>query len=139
MLRRLIFITTVAVVAASVDAAAKAKWPTPAPLLHERSAMWLVGSCVLLPLCLTAIFVRSWLLNTAAALCAGGLAGNVASALTHRGRAVPNPFLLGGLHDGVAFNLADVFFIAGVFGVAAAAVRATHAARRPPTPTYPRP
>jgi hypothetical protein len=134
MIRRLIFITAVALIATLVDAAAKTRWMTPPPLLHERSLMWLIGSCVLLPVCLAAALVRSRLLNSAAALCAGGLAGNVTSALSHHDRAVPNPFLLGSLRDGVAFNLADVFFIAGMVGVAAAAARATSAAPRGSAP-----
>lgn len=139
MIRRLIFITTVALIAALVDGGAKAQWMTPPPLLHERSLMWLIGSFVLLPICLAAAFVRSRLLISAAALCAGGLAGNVTSALSHHDRAVPNPFLLGGLHDGIAFNLADVFFIAGMVGVAASAARAMFAAQRRAGPTRLRP
>jgi hypothetical protein len=140
MLRRFILITTIAGVAASVDIAAKSIWMTPTPLLHQRSTMWLVTSCVLLPACLAAVFTPSRLANAAAALCAGGIVGNLTSALSNHGHAVPNPFLLGGLDHGIAFNLADVFFIVGIVGtvgIAAVAVRARVAVPGLPTPPDP--
>jgi lipoprotein signal peptidase len=140
MLRRFILITTIAGVAASVDIAAKSIWMTPTPLLHQRSMMWLITSSALLPACLAAVFTPSRLANAAAALCAGGLVGNLTSALSNHGHAVPNPFLLGGLDHGIAFNLADVFFIVGIVGtvgIAAVAVRARVAVPGLPTPPDP--
>ena len=51
----------------------------------------------------------SRLVAAAAGVVAGGVLGNVISAYRHGGR-VPNPLVVGT----VAFNLADVFVLAGV-------------------------
>jgi hypothetical protein len=61
----------------------------------------------------------SAIMCAAAATCAGGLVGNLVSAMTHGGR-IPDPFLLGGA---IAFNPADVFFVLGLSGLVCASIQ----------------
>jgi hypothetical protein len=123
---------------AAVDLAVKAALTTPPLLVHERSPAWLVGSLALAAGCAALAAVASRLVACAAALTAGGLLGNAVSALTNRG-GVPDPLLLGGARHGIAFNLADVFFLCGLGGVLGAAVVAARRGRiagwRPWLPT----
>jgi hypothetical protein len=81
----------------------------PSQLSHHRSATWAVASFVLLVACPLAGRLPSRLLGSAAGVFAGGLAGNLVSAVLHRG-VVPNPFVVGD----AAFNLADVLLLAGI-------------------------
>lgn len=120
MFRRLIAVTGCASALAAVDLAAKALWPPPPELFHHRSAAWILASFVLLTCCLVLALRSSAIMCAAAATCAGGLVGNLVSALTHGGR-IPDPLLLGGT-NGIAFNLADVFFVLGISGLVCASI-----------------
>jgi hypothetical protein len=96
-----------------------------AGLAHDRSTGWAAVSLGLLVAALLVTRLPSRLLALAAGVFAGGVAGNLVSAVTHHD-VVPNPFTLGD----VAFNLADVFVLAGLcLGVVATmrlAVRYRH-------------
>lgn len=121
MRSRVALVVVGAVVLAAVDLAVKAALSTSPWLVHERSRAWLVLSLLLVAGCLALARVPSRAVAGAAGLTAGGLLGNIASALTHHG-AVPDPLLLGGARHGVAFNLADVFFVLGLLGLISAAI-----------------
>jgi hypothetical protein len=121
MFRRLIAVTGCASALAAVDLAAKALWPPPPELFHHRSAAWILASFVLLACCLVLALRSSAVMCAAAATCAGGLVGNLVSAMTHGGR-IPDPFLLGGT-NGIAFNPADVFFVLGLSGIVCASLQ----------------
>jgi lipoprotein signal peptidase len=110
-----------AIVLAAVDLAVKAALLTSPLLLHERSRAWLAVSLLLLAGCLLLARIPSRAVAGAAGVTAGGLLGNIASALTHDG-AVPDPLLVGGSQHGVAFNLADLFFVLGLLGLMTAAI-----------------
>jgi lipoprotein signal peptidase len=119
---RIALVVVGAVALAAVDLAVKAALMTSPWLLHERSRAWLALSLLLVAGCLVLARIPSRTVTGAAGLTAGGLLGNIASALTHDG-AVPDPLLLGGAQHGVAFNMADVFFVLGVLGLVSAAIR----------------
>lgn len=119
MFTRLIAVTGCASALAAVDLAAKALWPPPPELFHHRSTAWILASFVLLTCCLVLALRSSAIMCAAAATCAGGLVGNLVSALTHGGR-IPDPFLLGGA---IAFNPADVFFVVGLSGLVCASIQ----------------
>jgi Signal peptidase (SPase) II len=133
MIRRLTAIAGCASALAAIDLAAKDLWPPPPDLFHQRSTAWILASFVLLICCVVLALRSSPLICAAAATCAGGLVGNLVSAMTHGGR-IPDPFLLGGT-DGIAFNPADVFFVLGISGIVCASLqRVVCAARRRPKP-----
>ena len=138
MIRRLIAFAGCALALAAFDLAAKALWPPPPPeLFHDRSTAWFLASFILLTCCFVLAFLSSAIVCAAAATCAGGLIGNLVSALTHGGR-IPDPFLLGGAAHGIAFNPADVFFILGVSGLVCASIQrvvcATGSRQKPDAP-----
>jgi lipoprotein signal peptidase len=122
MILRLTLIAAGATALAALDLAVKAILTTPPELLHERSTAWISASLFLLCACLASALLRSALTTVAAAACAGGLLGNLASALTGD-QQVPDPFLFGGPTHGVVFNLADAFFVCGLAAFAVAALR----------------
>jgi hypothetical protein len=113
MIRRLIVFAGCASTLAAFDLATKALWPPPPELFHDRSTAWILASFILLTCCFVLALRSPPIIYAAGATCAGGLVGNLASALTHAGR-IPDPFLLGGPAHGIAFNPADVFIICGV-------------------------
>jgi hypothetical protein len=76
---------------------------------HQRSYAWSVSAISLLAVVLALVVLRSRLVAIAAGIVAGGILGNLVSAHGHGGE-VPNPLTLGT----VAFNLADVFVLAGI-------------------------
>ena len=130
MTRRLIAVAGCVSALAAFDLATKALWPPPPELLHDRSAAWILASFILLTCCFVLALLSSPIVCAAAATCAGGLVGNLVSALTHRGR-IPDPFLLGGPAHGIAFNPADVFFVLGLAGLVCASIqRVSYATRR---------
>jgi len=98
-----------ALVLAGADLAVKAAVATDASFAHHRSYAWVEVSVGLFVFALLLARPPSRLLATGAGVFAGGLLGNLVSAAMH-GRAVANPFVVGN----VAFNLADVFVVAGI-------------------------
>ena len=85
---------------------------------HHRSHAWVVVSVALLVVAALSTRLPSRQFALAAGVLAGGLLGNLVSAVTHGG-AVENPFVAGD----VAFNLADVLVLGGLVLVALAAMR----------------
>ena len=57
--------------------------------------------------------IPSLLIPPAGGILAGGILGNTLSAAWN-GMAVPNPFILAGDHETLAFNLADVWALVGI-------------------------
>jgi hypothetical protein len=129
MVRRLIALSGCASALAGLDLAAKALWPPPPELFHDRSASWILASFILLTCCFVLALLSSRIVCAAAATCAGGLVGNLVSALTNGGR-IPDPFLLGGPAHGIAFNPADVFFVLGLSGLVCASIQRVACATR---------
>ena len=109
-----------AAVLAGADLALKSTLSTPSLLMHERAPAWTVLSGVLFFACVLAARIDSMPLAVAAGLTAGGVVGNGISWFLHDGR-VPDPLFLH-IGGGVAFNLADVFVIAGLTGLIAALI-----------------
>jgi hypothetical protein len=102
-------------------------------LAHHRSSSWAAASLVLLLAAVLLARLPSRLLALAAGVFAGGLLGNLVSAGTHR-QVVPSPFVVGE----VAFNLADLFVLAGiVLGIVATMRLAVRFRALLPTRTIP--
>jgi hypothetical protein len=129
MIRRLIAIAGCASALAAFDLAVKALLPLPPELLHDRSTSWILASFILLTCCFVLALLSSPIVCAAAATCAGGLVGNLVSALTNGGR-ISDPFLLGGAAHGIAFNPADVFFVLGLSGLVCASIHRVACATR---------
>jgi hypothetical protein len=127
--RRLSFIVAGTFGLAAIDLAVKASLPTSSWLLHERSIGWLALSAVLVTGCFALALVPSSFVAAAAGLSAGGALGNLVSAIGHGG-AVPDPLLLGGATNGIAFNLADVFVVLGLLALVPALVATSVQNRR---------
>jgi hypothetical protein len=101
---------------AAIDLVEKALDPTQPFDYHARSATWAVGSGLLVVAAFALSFLRSRAVAVSAGVMAGGVVANLISAIAADGR-VPNPIVLGSERDGVAFNLADVFTLIGLFGL----------------------
>jgi len=97
---------------AAADLLVKLTVVTPPWHFHSRSNAWVLLSVAVLVAALLLMFVPSRLVAVAAGVMSGGVLGNLLSALFD-GNKVPNPLLLGDTTNGVAFNLADVFFLTG--------------------------
>lgn len=108
---RLVLFSALTLALALVDFAVKESLSTPAWWWHERSAAWVVLSAALLAGCLAFAALSSRRVAAMGALTAGGALGNLVSAA--RFGAVPNPLRIGG-SEGIVFNLADVFVVAGL-------------------------
>ena len=120
MRRAALVLAAVATSVAAADLAHKAL--ADGALYHERSLLYAVGSASAAALwSLAVVAVRSVALAAVGGIVAGGVAGNVLSLALWPG--VPNPLVAGP----IAFNLADVFLVAGALlvvpAVAAYAVR----------------
>jgi hypothetical protein len=103
----------VAVPCAGLDLALKARLGGDPELDHRRSGSWMILSAVLLVSALLLARLPSRLVAAASGLLAAGVLGNLLSARWNGG-AVPNPFVLGNGDVDLAFNLADVFVLAGI-------------------------
>ena len=98
-----------ALVLAGTDLVVQAAVAADSSFAHHRSYAWVEVSVGLFVFALLLARLPSRLLAAGAGVFAGGLLGNLVSAAMH-GRAVANPFVVGD----VAFNLADVFVLAGI-------------------------
>ena len=97
---------------ASVDLFVKATLPTASWAFHHRSNSWVALSVVLLIGGLVLAFLPSRAVALAGGVLCGGVIGNLVSARAD-GNWVPNPLTIGSYGGGIAFNLADVFFVLG--------------------------
>lgn len=104
----------VALPLAAVDLLVKASEPTEPWAYHERSLGWLALSVLVLAGMGAIALLPSVLVAPAAGIVAGGVLGNGLSAAWN-GMEVPNPLVVGGAEAVIAFNLADVWAIAGIF------------------------
>jgi len=109
---------------ACADLVVKATVATPWWAFHHRSDAWVALSVVLLFAALALSLVPSRLVALAAGVMCGGVVGNVVSARAHSDW-VANPLTIGGYRQGIAFNLADVFFLVGNLALTAALVAVT--------------
>ena len=95
-----------------VDLIVKAEVPTAWWAFHHRSDAWVVLSIALLAGAFALTLVPSRAVALAGGVAAGGVVGNLVSARAN-GNRVPNPLVIGGYGHGLAFNLADIFFLLG--------------------------
>lgn len=113
---RLAVALAVAVPLVLVDLAVKAARPTPWWAWHERSLGWLVLCVVVLAALVPVLRVPGVLVPPAAGVLAGGVLGNVLSAAWND-LEVANPLVIQGDRAVLAFNLADVWVLAGLAGL----------------------
>jgi hypothetical protein len=113
-MRRLAVVLSVAVPLAAADLWVKAVEPTAPWAYHQRSGSWLLLSLALLAATIVVTRIPSSAVPPAAGVLAGGLLGNTLSAVWN-GMAVPNPLVVNGEQSIVAFNLADVWALVGIF------------------------
>jgi hypothetical protein len=118
---RLLLIAAPAVVLASADLVVKAKVPTESWAFHHRSQAWVVLTVVVLVGAFSLTLVPSRAVAVAAGVMSAGAIGNLVSARSD-GNWVPNPLVIGNYQRGVAFNLADVFFLVGILVLMAALI-----------------
>lgn len=121
---RLALVVLPAAAIAATDLALKAALPQQAWLLHQRSHAWVACSVVLLLCSMVLARLPSRLVAVAAGVFGGGVLGNLVSASWNGGR-VPNPFVFVGRDGVLAFNLADIFVLAGIVLLTSALVRVT--------------
>jgi hypothetical protein len=110
---RLVIVLSVAVPLAAADLWVKAAEPTAPWAYHHRSGSWLLLSLALLAATVMVTRIPSSAVPPAAGVLAGGLLGNTLSAAWN-GMTVPNPLVVTGEQSVVAFNLADVWALAGI-------------------------
>jgi len=104
----------VALPLAAADLFVKASEPTEVWAYHERSFGWLLLSVSLLAGMVAIARIPSLLVAPAAGVLAGGLLGNSLSAAWNEMK-VPNPLVFGGDRGVIAFNLADIWALVGIF------------------------
>jgi hypothetical protein len=103
----------VAVPLAVADLIVKGVLPTKPWAYHDRSPLWVAVCGVILVGLVAVVRVPTLLVPPAAGLLAAGVAGNALSALAN-GFAVPNPLVFEGETRVIAYNLADVWAVAGI-------------------------
>jgi lipoprotein signal peptidase len=113
MLWRALVTIGVAALLAAADLFHKTAYVTPPWGYHMRSGAWLALTMGVILLCLLLVRVPSWGIAAAAGVLAGGAAGNALSAVGSS-EGVPNPIVVGLSNLVIAFNLADVFTLAGI-------------------------
>ena len=101
-----------AVVLVSVDQVVKATVSTPVWAFHQRSHGWIALSIAVLVGAFLLTLVPSRAVAVAAGVMSAGVIGNLLSARWDENW-VPNPLVIGDYQRGIAFNLADVFFLVG--------------------------
>jgi len=101
-----------AVVLSAIDLQLNNALTTPDWAYHHRSGAWVAACLLTLAGAAAVTRVPSAAVAVGAGLLAGGVLGNLVSALVNGG-SVPDPLLIG-THLGVAFNIADVFTLAGI-------------------------
>jgi hypothetical protein len=111
--RLLLFVASAGVLVA-VDQVVKSTVSTPLWAFHQRSFGWFALSIAVLAGAVLLTLVSSCAVAVAAGVMSAGVIGNLISARLNENR-VPNPLVIGNYEFGfaLAFNLADVFFLAG--------------------------
>lgn len=113
---RIAVLLAVALPLAIVDLAYKAAVPTEWWAYHQRSLPWLALSLALFMGTVGLVRVPSLAVPPAAGLLAAGVLGNAMSAAWN-GLRVPNPIVVRGDQVVVAFNVADVYALAGILAL----------------------
>jgi lipoprotein signal peptidase len=121
---RLLLVVVPAAMLAGADLAVKATVSTAVSDFHQRSGAWVALSGALLVGALALALVPSRAVALAAGVMSAGVLGNLVSARLD-GDTVPNPFMVGDYTNGLAFNLADVFFLLGNLLLMAALIATT--------------
>lgn len=121
---RLLLVVGPAAALAAADLVVKATVATQQWDFHQRSAGWLALSGVLLIGALALSLVPSRAVALAAGVMSGGVVGNLVSARID-GNKVPNPIMIGSYRNGIAFNLADIFILLGIFALMITLMRVT--------------
>lgn len=111
-----LIVVVLAVSLAAVDLVEKGLDQTAPFDYHSRSYFWAATSALLVVAALALAHLRSRAVAISAGVMAGGVLANLISASFTNGR-VPNPIVIGTERDGIAFNLADVFTIVGLFAL----------------------
>ena len=96
----------------SIDQFVKATVSTPLWAFHQRSYGWVALSIAVLVGAFFLTLVPSRAVAVAAGIMSAGAIGNLISWRLD-GNRVPNPLVIGHYQLGIAFNLADVFFLVG--------------------------
>jgi len=118
-IHRKLLLVSVALVLVAADLIEKSVDGTEPFDFHRRSATWAAGSILIVVVALALAHLRSRAIALSAGMLAGGVSANLASAAAGHGL-VPNPIVLGNELDGIAFNLADVFTVAGLVALTVA-------------------
>ena len=105
---------SVALPLAALDLFVKATKRTPPWAYHQRSLGWLLLSLCLLAGMGLLTRIPSRAVAPAAGILAGGVIGNTLSAASN-GMEVPNPLIVDSDRALIAFNLADVWAVSGIF------------------------
>ena len=103
----------VALPLAAADLISKAVLPTQDWAYHQRSPAWGLLCCVVVVGLVVVCRVPALLVPPATGLLMAGVVGNGVSA-AFNGFVVPNPLVVEGDASVVAFNLADIWAIAGI-------------------------
>jgi hypothetical protein len=111
-LERLLLLLVTAAALATLDQAVKHTFSAPAWTLHQRSALWFAGCCLILVAATPLARVPSKTVALAAGIFCGGVLGNLISA-SQDALAVPNPIVVGSADGRIAFNVADLFILSG--------------------------
>ena len=111
-----LIVGTLAGALAAVDLVEKSVDRTQLIDFHSRSLVWAIGSALLIVVAFGLAWLRSRTVAFSAGIMAGGVLANLVSAVAHGGQ-VPNPIVIGSDRNGVAFNLADVFTLIGLFAL----------------------
>jgi len=121
---RLFLVVVPAATLAAVDLIVKANIATPWWAFHHRSHAWVVLSLGLFGGLLLLALVRSRAVALAGGVMCGGVLGNLVSAQRDHDW-VPNPLTIGTSRNGIAFNLADVFYLVGLAALMVALIIVT--------------
>jgi hypothetical protein len=111
---RLLLLAGSAIALAAVDLDLKATLSTPQWAYHHRAGGWFVLCVVTLVAAAALARVPSKAVALGGGVMSGGVLGNLVSAHWNGGY-VPDPIILGDRSGGVAFNLADIFTLLGIF------------------------
>jgi len=113
MARRTLILLAIALPLAALDLAHKALATTAEWAYHPRGAAWILMSACVFAGCVALARVPSTLVAVNAGLLAAGAAGNGIAAVAWE-RGIPNPLVLDLDRSAIAFNVADVFTLAGI-------------------------
>ncbi|HXH88492.1 MAG TPA: hypothetical protein VNI55_07805 [Gaiellaceae bacterium] len=113
MARRTLILLAIALPLVALDLAHKALASTPEWAYHPRGGAWITMCVVVFAGCVALTRVPSALVAVTAGVLAAGAAGNGIAALASE-PGIPNPLVVEFDRGTVAFNVADLFTLAGI-------------------------